>query len=146
MLHRLSKIISGILKDLYGIKRLNIDKQVDVIQKYDNQLVEWRREICDFLDLSNPDVMITVFRRQHTVLQLAFSHAMILLHRPALLRKTTTLPGNHDSQVNPLQAKLSSSVSKCMDAAGKIVSKLRELSEKKQMYQAFWVRTQHLVR
>jgi len=146
MLCRLSKIISGILKDLYGIKRLDMDKQVDVIQKYDSQLVEWRGEISDFLDLPNPDVMITVFRRQHTVLLLAFSHAMILLHRPALLRKTATLPGNHDSQTNPPQDKRSSSVWKCMEAAGRIVSKLRELTEKKQMYQAFWVRMQDLVR
>lgn len=105
------------------------------MQLYDGRLRQWRHDIRSFLDLPNVDVLMTVYLRQHTVLQFAYSHAVILLHRPALLRRTSTTAANHN---NVLQSNLSLSVQKCLEAATTIVSKLRELTEKGQMYAGFW--------
>lgn len=84
---RLLKIVSAILRELYGIRRLSHERQEEVIRLHDARLAQWREELADFLDISNTDIMMPLFRRQHATLHLAYSHAIILLHRQALLQR-----------------------------------------------------------
>lgn len=130
------KIIGGILRDLYGLKRLSPEKQEYVTQSYDKNLTQWRNELKDFLGIINTEMLRPLFQRQHTVLELAHSQAIILLHRHALLTKS---PLSIVRQDNTVQANTQYSVRRCLDAATTIVTKLRGLVEKKQMYSAYWV-------
>ncbi|KAI1390440.1 fungal-specific transcription factor domain-containing protein [Hypoxylon trugodes] len=133
---KLLKIISGILRDLYGIRRPSHEKQEEVTQLYDARLVQWREELGAFLDITNTEIMMPIFRRQHSVLHMAYSHAIILLHRQALLVRPSASAMRHEHAV---QMGPQYSVRRCLDAANIIVMKLRELVEKQQMYSAFWV-------
>ncbi|CAG9977981.1 unnamed protein product [Clonostachys byssicola] len=132
---RLLKIVSGILRDLYGLKRLHPDKQEQTLTLYDTQLTEWRCEIGPFLDITTPKILLPIFRRQHTVLHMAHSHAVIMLHRQALLTKPSALSLRQD---NTVQGALPYGVRRCLDAAAVIVAKLRELVKQQQMCNAFW--------
>ncbi|EXJ80154.1 hypothetical protein A1O1_08296 [Capronia coronata CBS 617.96] len=135
---KLSKIISGILRDLYGIKKMSLEALVEAVARYDGRLTEWRSEISGFLDLPNADLMVVVYQRQYTVLNLAYCHAVILLHRPFLLRRSASSSSVGVGQMESLQTKINSSIQKCLQAACKIISILRELTEKNRMYHAFW--------
>ncbi|CAI6015568.1 unnamed protein product, partial [Clonostachys chloroleuca] len=132
---KLLKIVSGILRDLYGLKRLHPDKQEQTLTLYDTRLTQWRREIGPFLDITTPKVLLPIFRRQHTVLHMAHSHAVIMLHRQALLTKPSALSLRQD---NTAQGGLPYGVRRCLDAATVIVAMLRELVKQQQMCSAFW--------
>lgn len=141
---RLLKIVSAILRELYGIRRLSHERQEEVIRLHDARLAQWREELADFLDISNTDIMMPLFRRQHATLHLAYSHAIILLHRQALLQRnpapsTTAITATARGK-GPVPGSAQFSVQRCLDAATTIVTKLRDLVEKKQMYSAYWVR------
>ncbi|KAH8425113.1 fungal specific transcription factor domain-containing protein [Aspergillus melleus] len=129
--------VSGILRDLYGLKRPSYPRQEEVTQLYDNQLKQWHDDLGDFLEITKTELMMPIFRRQHTVLQLAYSHAIILLHRQALLTKPSTSNINHE---NASRMSLQYSTGRCLDAATAIVTKLRELILKQEMYSAYWAR------
>lgn len=137
-IRRLLKIIGGILRDLYSLKRLSPKRQEEVTQSYDNRLIQWRDDLSDFLGITNTDMLMPLFRRQHTVLQLAYSQAIILLHRKALLIKPSPSKAHQGDALQPI---LQYGVQRCLDAATTIVTKLRDLIEKQQMYSAFWACT-----
>lgn len=103
---------------------------------YDNRLLQWRDNIGAFLDITKTEVMLPIFRRQHTVLHLAHSHAIIMLHRQALLAKPSAFTMRPE---NTAQADLQYSIQRCLGAATNIVTMLRRLVESQQMYSAFWV-------
>lgn len=129
------------LRDLYGLKRPSHGKQEEVTQLYDDVLIQWRDDISDFLDFTKTEMLTPIFRRQHTVLLLAYSQAIILLHRQALLIKSHT-PVNR--QASALRPTSQYSVNRCLTAATAIVTKLRQLTERQQMYSAFWVCQSHI--
>lgn len=133
---RLLRIVSGILRDLYGIKRPTPERQEDLVRGYDARLVQWHEELKDFLDINKTEILATTFRRQHTVLNMAYSHAIILLHRQSLLMRS---PLSLSREEDACQNGLTYSILRCLDAATTIVKRLRDLVAKKQMYSAFWV-------
>ncbi|KAL5363135.1 fungal-specific transcription factor domain-containing protein [Aspergillus floccosus] len=136
---RLSRIISGILHDLYGIKQLNFEDQVLLAAEYESRLQKWRDEITSFIDLPSVHLLMVIYQRQYNVLNLAYSHAQILLYRPFILKNfavLATISRKHDIQ---LQGTIHTYVRKCLDAAMKVVSIVRDLCTNGRMYPAFWI-------
>ncbi|KAL4991463.1 hypothetical protein BDW68DRAFT_198706 [Aspergillus falconensis] len=135
---KLSKIISGILRDLYGIRRVTLLSQSAAAAKHGAELAQWRHEISAFVDLPSVDMLVLTYQRQYTVLNLAFYHAQILLYRPFILKdfKNLALPASHES--NHLSESVSENIRHCLEAAMKITSILRDLCENGKMYQTFW--------
>ncbi|KAL4884774.1 hypothetical protein BJY04DRAFT_233051 [Aspergillus karnatakaensis] len=134
---KLSKIISGILRDLYGIRRVTLHAQSAAAAKYGAELNHWRTELSAFVDLPSVDMLMLTYQRQYTVLNLAFYHAQILLYRPFILKdfKNLALPA-HDS--NNLSITVNQNIQHCLKAALKIASILRDLCENGKMYHTFW--------
>lgn len=142
---KLSKIISGILRDLYGIRRVTLQSQSAATTKYGAELAQWRKEISAFIDLPSVDMMMVTYQRQYTVLNLAFYHAQILLYRSFILRdfKNLALPVADES--NHLSKSVNQNIQTCLEAAMKIASILRELCENGRMYHTFWVSLKSLM-
>jgi hypothetical protein len=138
---RLSQIMSGILKDLYSIRRINSTVRISLTKKYSEELRKWRDGISHFLDLHPMDtsLMIPLFQRQNTVLNLAFRHALILLHRPSLLSNFASLTKPSVGGQDDLRTLTDNSVAECRRAALDVIGIVNDLCEAGQLYQAFWV-------
>lgn len=135
---KLSKIISGILRDLYGIQRTTLQSQMSAAAKYGTELSQWRKKLSAFLDLPSIDMLITLYQRQYNVLNLAFSHAQILLYRPFVLKNFAVLAST-SKRNEKLHGIINENVQSCLNAAMKIVGIVRDLCEHGKMYHAFWV-------
>ncbi|KAE8359476.1 fungal-specific transcription factor domain-containing protein [Aspergillus caelatus] len=135
---KLSKIISGVLHDLYGIQRSTLTAQASAAAKYGAEMAQWRKELSEFLDLPNVNIMKITYQRQYTVLNLAFYHAQILLYRPFLLKGFTLLTKEPSRRNDKLQGTIDQNIKSCLEAAMKVVSIVHDLSAKGRMYRAFW--------
>ncbi|KAL4805580.1 hypothetical protein BDV18DRAFT_165807 [Aspergillus unguis] len=135
---KLSRIISGILRDLYGIRRATLQSQSEAARKYGSALVQWRNELSTFVDLPNVDMLMLTYQRQHTVLNLAFYHAQILLYRPFILKDFKNLAIASSDENDSLAKSVDQNIQHCLDAAMEITNILRDLCERNVMYQSFW--------
>lgn len=138
------KIISGILKDLYGLQQKNIEAQTVIAQKYGADLADWRSGIGPFLETPNIELLQPTYQRQYNVLHLAFAHAEILLYRPFLLRNLACLGRRAGPKHAQLQQDIRVNVDRCLQAALRIVGLFKQLCRSKRMYRSFWVCLMHL--
>ena len=138
----LAKIISNILRDLYSIRAPSLAARVPLTAKHSLALINWRKRLSRFLDADGIDtsLLIPLFQRQRNVLNLAYYHALILVHRPFLLSNFASLSSrNERSRGAPGTADMDKSVSDCLDAAMSIAGIVDELMQGNQLYRAFWV-------
>ncbi|KNG91227.1 hypothetical protein ANOM_000297 [Aspergillus nomiae NRRL 13137] len=135
---KLSKIISGVLHDLYGIQRSTLAVQASAAAKYAAEMAQWRKELSEFVDLPNVNLLRITYQRQFTVLNLAFYHAQILLYRPFLLKGFTLLSKGPSRRNDKLQGTIDQNIKSCLEAAMKVVSIVHDLSTNGKMYRAFW--------
>lgn len=140
-MYRLCKIISAILKEQYGIRRLSLEEQIIAIEKHSKSLSEWREGIGSFLDeiWINAGLLIPPFSRQCTVLNLAFSHATILTHRPLVLSNFSKLAQPLGTRKGRVQTTIQESSQQCVSAAVCVLKIVTNLCENQHMYGAFWV-------
>lgn len=137
--NRLSRLISGILRDLYGIQQKPLVFQAELAQKYEAELAEWRAGISNFLDTSNVELLQITFQRQFSVLYLAFEHAKILLCRPFLLRNLASLGRERSTNHSNLHELITKFVKTCVEAAIKTAEMFKDLCRTRRMYKSFWV-------
>ncbi|KAE8146731.1 fungal-specific transcription factor domain-containing protein [Aspergillus avenaceus] len=135
---KLSKIISGILHDLYGIRKLTLEALLSTAERYANRMREWRKELSPFLDIPSVHLLMITYQRQYTVLNLAFYHAHILLYRPFVLKSLTPLKDRGGNRDGSLYVMAEQNIQSCLEAAMKIVSIVHNLCENGRMYRAFW--------
>ncbi|KAG4034570.1 hypothetical protein MFRU_003g05280 [Monilinia fructicola] len=138
----LSQIISHILRDLYSIRPPPSTVRLSLADKYSRALHEWRTKFAGFLDAEGVDtsLLIPIFQRQRNVLNLSYWHALILVHRPFLLRDFASLykRNSHHSRGTSNGAPMDKNVISCLQAAIEITKIVNHLTEVGQMYQAFW--------
>lgn len=132
-------MISGILKDLYGLQQKNVEAQTVIAQKYGAELADWRSGIGPFLETPNIELLQATYQRQYNVLNFAFAHAEILLYRPFLLRNLASLGRRSGPKHSQLQQDIQANVERCLHAASRIVGLFKELCRSKKMYRFFWV-------
>lgn len=139
---RLSRILANILRDLYGIKPPSSEDRYRLAAKYNTELNTWRASLAYLLDTSgvDPSLFLPIFLRQRNVLNLAFWHAQILVHRPFLLSNfagltTHTLTRSTRHPANPKHAH---HVQRCLDAATHIVRVVDDLTAAGQIYSSYW--------
>ncbi|KUJ18384.1 uncharacterized protein LY89DRAFT_47192 [Mollisia scopiformis] len=138
---RLSRIVSNILRDLYAIRAPSPEARVTLTAKYSAELLSWREGLSRFLGTDGVDssLLLPVYQRQRNVLNLAYQHALILVHRPFLLSNFASLSGKSSRQRGaPGTPDMDRKVSACLDAAMNIVTIVNDLAEGKQIFRAFW--------
>ena len=111
-------------------------------RKLTASLNEWRGALLYLLDTKgiSSSLLLPVFLRQRNVLNLAYWHAIILVHRPFLLSTFSSFADPRRSQriINP-SSETGRNIQRCLDAAMKIVGLVDELNATRQIYRAFWV-------
>ncbi|KKY24426.1 putative finger protein [Diplodia seriata] len=148
---RFSRILANILRDLYGIRPPSTSDRYRLAAKYNDALNNWRASVAYLLDTDgvDPSLFLPIFLRQRNVLNLAFWHAQILVHRPFLLSNFAGLssynnlhhqhrPNGRDSSDGGGGGKLAYHVQCCLDAATNIVRVVDELTRSGQIYSTFW--------
>ena len=132
-IYSLSKILNHILRDLYAIRSPSLETRITLSAKYSGQLLEWRKGIFRFLDAEYMDtsLLIPLFQRQRNVLNLAYHHALILVHRPFLLSNFASLNSHSQSSLGSND----SNVAECLNSAMEISKIVNELSEGGQQWQ-----------
>jgi hypothetical protein len=142
---RLSQILFRVLRDLYSIRTPSMPERLSLTQRYTADLHAWRRDLARFLDAPDlpSSLLIPIYQRQKNVLNLAYYHAMLLVHRPFLLSSFAALK-NHDaptttdnttsSNANP---NVQENIQQCLDAAMGIVRVVDEMNNS-QIFRAFW--------
>ncbi|KAJ6014372.1 hypothetical protein N7540_008963 [Penicillium herquei] len=136
---KLSVIIGRILRDMYGARKATSQAEETAAAQHGTDLTRWRQEISGFLDSSNVDLLILIYQRQYTVLNLAFYHAQILLYRPFLIKHFGNFVSQERSQNNVRSETSNRFVDICVTAATKIAAVVHELCEKHRMYSMFWL-------
>ncbi|KAH7416810.1 hypothetical protein BKA64DRAFT_691375 [Cadophora sp. MPI-SDFR-AT-0126] len=137
----LSKIISPILRDLYAIRAPSLPDRVNLTAKYSEELSKWRSGLARFLDGDSVDtsLLIPLFQRQRNVLNLAYYHALILVHRPFLLSNFASLNSrNNRLRGAPGSPDMDKNVTECLSAAMNVALIVDELHESKQVFRGFW--------
>ena len=79
-------------------------------------------------------MLISIFQRQSTVLNLAYAHALILANRPALLNNFADLT----KRTGLATEAPSDSLKECVSAAMIVVDAVTDLIEEKKMRHSFW--------
>lgn len=139
----LSTILNHILRDLYTLRPKPTAVRADLAAQHSKALWAWRNEIVTFLDLDS-SMLIPLFRRQKNVLNLAFWHAVIMIHRPFLLASFANLRKQNTAS-SPSVLNPESSVAKCLEAAMNIGTIIDELAEEKALFRGYWVGTPHIL-
>ncbi|OJD30200.1 zn 2cys6 transcription factor [Diplodia corticola] len=137
---RFSRILANILRDLYGIRPPSTEDRYRLAAKYNDELNSWRASVAYLLDTDgvDPSLFLPIFLRQRNVLNLAFWHAQILVHRPFLLSNFAGLTSYNLHRTNNNNSKLAYHVQLCLDAATNIVRVVDELTRSNQIYSTFW--------
>lgn len=140
---RLSRILSGVLHDVYSIRPTSISAKFASTAKYTKDLKAWRSEMSRFLDLDmNAAPLILIFQRQRNVLNLAYWHTMILTHRPHLLSNFARLQNGHRRRRvldDAHRAQTEESIKECLESAMSIVQTVDDIIQAGHLFRAFWV-------
>ncbi|EXJ65464.1 hypothetical protein A1O7_01805 [Cladophialophora yegresii CBS 114405] len=137
---RLSRIVSGILRDLHSIRPCSSADRYAFVAGYSEKLKAWRTEMSSFL---NPDIspalLLPIFHRQRNVLNLAYWHTVVLTHRPFLLSKFAQLQHKRLApHASSHQSQIDNSIRECLQAAMNITHTVDSLVRSGQMFQAYW--------
>jgi hypothetical protein len=137
---KLSKIVSYVLRDLYPIRPPSINLRIELANKYNKDLKDWRANLSRFLDAEAIDssLLIPLYQRQRNVLNLAYFHAVLLVHRPFLLSNFAHL-AHIDARTGYVSnIDTSQNVLECLEAAMGIVRIVDELFQGSQIWRVFW--------
>lgn len=146
---KLSKILSAVLRDLYPIRSPSLPHRLSLAQKYTTDLTAWRQSNAHFLDTNNlpSSLLIPIYQRQRNVLNLAYYHAVLLVHRPFLLSNFASLThfgqtaaqrGGLVGDAHPgIELTCKENLKHCLDAAMGIVRVVDDIAES-QIFRAFW--------
>ncbi|KAI4624976.1 uncharacterized protein J4E87_005457 [Alternaria ethzedia] len=146
---RLAQIAEKISREVYSIKpvrlhttpfssthrliRSQVPDQVRLAASHrlGAELRQWKASLPPFLGAVNPSSLIPTFRRQATALKLSYCHAVILAHRPFLLKNARR------SNVE-MTALAQDSLTECIAAARSVLEAVDRMAREGRLFHAFW--------
>lgn len=139
---RLSRILAGILRALYGIHARSTEEHFTLAAKFNGELSKWREDIAYLLDTDGSSAMfVKLVLRQRDVLKLAYWHAQILVHRPFLLKSFTSLAnyGVHGELLSSRPQEMQQNIKICIDAATQITEHIDRINAAGEFYSTLFV-------
>lgn len=128
---KISQILARASRDLYSIKTLDKEQEVETIAVLMEQIAEWQSNLPPLLgDCVCPSSLISIFRRQLTVIRLARLHAIMFVTRPLLLRDYS----QHRDEYTPLKQFLRT----CIYTVRDTLELVLELAKDNLLFPAFW--------
>ncbi|KAJ6279044.1 fungal-specific transcription factor domain-containing protein, partial [Bipolaris maydis] len=128
---RLAQIAEQISREVYSIKPIPNHFRLAASHRLGAALREWKSSLPPFLGSVNPSSLIPTFRRQSTALKLSYCHAVMLAHRPFLLKNTLR---DNDS----MQDLAKDSLRECILAARSVLDAVDRVAREGRMFHAFW--------
>ncbi|RAR11458.1 fungal specific transcription factor domain-containing protein [Stemphylium lycopersici] len=128
---RLAQIAEQISREVYSIKPIPDHHRLASSHRLAASLREWKASLPPFLGAVNPSSLIPTFRRQATALKLSYCHAVMLAHRPFLLKNTLR---NNDDMRNLAK----DSLAECISAARSVLDAVDRMAREGPMFHAFW--------
>ncbi|KAL5366239.1 fungal-specific transcription factor domain-containing protein [Aspergillus floccosus] len=137
----LARIIGTILRNLYSIQPVSESRRAAAVKTISKDLTEWRAELAWFLDahLFSTSLLIPIFQRQRNVLNLTYWQAIILTHRPFVLRNFGRLSQQDQTSFAYKSPQAEQSVKQCLHAAMKTVEIMDDISQNRQLFRALWI-------
>lgn len=95
------------------------------------ELRQWKASLPPFLGAVNPSSLIPTFRRQATALKLSYCHAVILAHRPFLLKNAR----RSNAEMHILAKDC---LAECLAAAQSVLEAVDRMAREGRLFHAFW--------
>lgn len=132
--------MSLVLRDLYPIRPPSLALRIELSAKYTKDLDVWRSALSPFLNAAGIEssLLIPIYQRQRGVLNLAYYHAMLLIHRPFLLSNFANLTGIRSHPSYQATADTSANIASCLNAAMNIVRVVDDIFTSSNLFRAFW--------
>ncbi|KAJ5358936.1 uncharacterized protein N7496_011349 [Penicillium cataractarum] len=128
---KISRILARASRDLYSIKSLDKEQEVETIAILMEQITEWQSKLPPLLgDWVCPSSLISIFRRQLTVIRLARLHAIMFVTRPLLLR-------DYSQRMN-IDGPLKQFLRTCIYTVRDTLELVLELVKDNLLFPAFW--------
>ncbi|XP_014554722.1 hypothetical protein COCVIDRAFT_39465 [Bipolaris victoriae FI3] len=128
---RLAQIAERISREVYSIKPIPNNLRLAASHRLGAALREWKSSLPPFLGSVNPSSLIPTFRRQSIALKLSYCHAVMLAHRPFLLKNTLRDNGS-------MQDLAKDSLHECIVAACSVLDAVDRVAREGRMFHAFW--------
>ncbi|KAJ8060210.1 hypothetical protein OCU04_010553 [Sclerotinia nivalis] len=107
----LSIIISKIQKNIYGIRKPDIKRHLELAKAYkDIDLKAWKKKAALLIDV-DPQTLSEIYKFQRTELLLAYNHTQLLLFRDLILDAAT----NDEDLMDKIDGMISDLVDACKD-------------------------------
>ncbi|KAF2821827.1 fungal-specific transcription factor domain-containing protein [Ophiobolus disseminans] len=142
---KLTRIVSLVLRDLYPIRPPSLALRTELSSKYTSDLQAWRSNLSRFLNDDegrgiDSHLLIPIYQRQRSVLNLAYYHAMLLIHRPFLLSNFASLTHmpTHSTFAPNASIDTSGNISTCLEAAMAIVRVVDDVFTSSNLFRSFW--------
>ncbi|KAF1919355.1 fungal-specific transcription factor domain-containing protein [Ampelomyces quisqualis] len=142
---KLTRIVSLVLRDLYSIRPPSLSLRIELSSKYTADLHAWRSSLSRFLNDDegrgiDSHLLIPIYQRQRSVLNLAYYHAMLLIHRPFLLSNFASLTHmpTHSTFLPNAAIDTSSNIASCLEAAMSIVRVVDDVFTSSNLFRSFW--------
>lgn len=135
MIARLGRVLSRVLRQLYGIAPLSKDKKYALMFKLGDEVEAWKDQLPAFLNPEKVDsrVLSPLFHRQSNLLSMAYAHVIILIFRSCLFERN--MSGSTDQQPSFTKA----NIERCRSVALLIVDTIDRMVEARQLYAGSWV-------
>jgi hypothetical protein len=128
---KLAQIAEKISREVYSIKVVPDEERLAAAHRLGAQLRQWKKSLPPFLGAINPSSLIPSFRRQAMALRMSHSHAVMLAHRPFLLKNTA-----RQSEESRQLAR--ESIMECIKAAQSVLETVDRITREGRMFHAFW--------
>ncbi|KAK2059828.1 fungal-specific transcription factor domain-containing protein [Colletotrichum caudatum] len=122
---KIAQIIGATSREVYSIKPISEEERVAAAHRLSGEMHDWRASLPPHLGSVRPSMLIPSFRRQATVLKLAYSHAVMHANRLFLLGRPS--PGGE------------AQVAECVGAARTVLETVDGMAaEGPPIFRAFW--------
>ncbi|KAK2015956.1 hypothetical protein LZ32DRAFT_689309 [Colletotrichum eremochloae] len=125
---RIAQIIGNTSREVYLIKPISERERVAAAHRLSEEIHEWRASLSPQLGSIRPSMLTPSFRRQATVLKLAYSHVIMHANRLFLLGNLSSSAGGGEAQV-----------AECIGAARTVLETVDDMvAEGPPIFHAFW--------
>jgi hypothetical protein len=128
---KLAQVAERISREVYSIKSVPDDIRLAATHRLGLELRQWRASLPPLLGAVNPSSLIPSFRRQATALKLSYCHAVMLAHRPFLLKNTTRIAESESALAKD-------SLHECIAAAQTVLVAVDRMAQEGRLFHAFW--------
>lgn len=131
---KLTRIVGKAAKEQYTMPSRTESERIATAAGHNKSLKQWKGQLPAYLSGAiRPSSLIPIFRRQSTVLKLAYAHGVMLVNRPFILNMSRY--GSHFSSSNPATREC---VDECLRAARTAIEMALNYISEGQPFSSFW--------